>query len=121
MAFAFDDDSDDDVEPESFSEEAESPKEQGEEGEAVMISEEEKPQPKKKDEYAKMVNEIVSTVKQAADGQKVTKIRIAIGPGVGVARSRIASTLHKNFPAASIEILDSKIIDSVVVKDIEVE
>ena len=68
-----------------------------------------------------VVDEVEATIKQAAGRQEVVMIRLAIGTDVTVPQSVLAAELHKRFPQASIEIKQSKITDSVVVKDIEVE
>jgi len=68
-----------------------------------------------------VVDEVEATIKQAAGKQEVVMIRLAIGTDVTVPQSVLAAELHKRFPQASIEIKQSKITDSVVVRDIEVE
>lgn len=68
-----------------------------------------------------LVDEVEETVKSAANGSKVTVIRLAVGKQVTVPAAKIAAELHKRFPGASIEMKQSAIIDSVVVKDIEIE
>jgi len=68
-----------------------------------------------------IVDEVEATIKQAAGKQEVVMIRLAIGNDVTVPQSVLAAELHKRFPQASIEIKQSKITDSVVVRDIEVE
>ena len=60
-------------------------------------------------------------MKQAAGKQTVVMIRLAIGKEVSATRAQIASELHKRFPQASIEMKETELSDSVVVKDIEVE
>lgn len=72
-------------------------------------------------EHISMVDEVEATIKEAAAGQKVVQIRLAIGAEVSVSRVELAAELHKRFPDASITLLESKITDSIVVKDIEVE
>ena len=68
-----------------------------------------------------LIGEVEATIKDAAKGANVVVIRLAIGKEVSVAKSVVASELHKRFPSASIEIKESAITDSIVVKDIEVE
>jgi hypothetical protein len=68
-----------------------------------------------------MVDEVEAAIKEAAAGQKVVQIRLAVGKEVTVSRVELAAELHKRFPEASITLLESKITDSIVVKDIEVE
>lgn len=68
-----------------------------------------------------LIDEVEATVKQASGGSTVVMIRLAIGKEVSVAKSVLASELHKRFPSASIEIKESAITDSIVVKDIEVD
>jgi len=68
-----------------------------------------------------LVDEVEETVKSAANGSKVVVIRLAVGKRVSVPPAKIAAELHKRFPEASIEMKESAITDSVVVKDIEVE
>jgi hypothetical protein len=68
-----------------------------------------------------LVDEVENTVKSAANGSKVTVIRLAVGKQVTVPAAKIAAELHKRFPKASIELKESVIADSIVVKDIEVE
>ncbi|MFA6489652.1 MAG: hypothetical protein WCT52_03125 [Candidatus Micrarchaeia archaeon] len=68
-----------------------------------------------------LVDEVEETVKSAANGSKVTVIRIAVGKQVSVPTAKLAAELHRRFPGASIELKQSAIIDSIVVKDIEVE
>ena len=68
-----------------------------------------------------LVDEVEQTILQAAGKQAVTRIRLAIGKEVTVSKVEIAKELHRRFPDASIELMDSKAAtDSVVVKDIEV-
>ena len=69
-----------------------------------------------------VIDEIESTVKQAAAGAKVVLIRISVGKAVTISRVRIAKELNRRFPDASLEIIEEKSNDdSIVVKDIEVE
>jgi hypothetical protein len=68
-----------------------------------------------------VVDGVEAAIRQAAGKQEVLMIRLAIGTEVSVPQSVLASELHKRFPRASIEMKQSKITDSVVVKDIEVE
>ena len=68
-----------------------------------------------------LVDEVEATVKSAANGSKVVVIRLAVGTQVSVPSSQIAAELHRRFPEASIELKKSPIVDSIVVKDIEVE
>jgi hypothetical protein len=73
------------------------------------------------DDTLYFLEEIASTVGEAAGGQKVLVIRLAVGRGLSLSRERIASGLSKRFPSATVEIADSKAEGAVVVKDIEVE
>jgi hypothetical protein len=68
-----------------------------------------------------LIDDVASAIKEAANGQIVTMIRLAVGKQVSVPQSIIASRLHQLFPQASIEMAKSAIADSVVVRDIEVE
>jgi len=68
-----------------------------------------------------LADEIEGTIRQAAGKARVIFIRIAVGKGVSVPVPQLASELHRRFPDASIELKESAIVDSVVVKDIEVE
>ena len=68
-----------------------------------------------------VVDEVEAAIRQAASGQTVVMIRLAIGKEVSVAKAQIAGELHRRFPEASVEITESALTDSVVVKDIEVE
>lgn len=68
-----------------------------------------------------LVDEVEETVKGAANGGRVLVIRLAVGKQVSIPASQIAAELHKRFPDASIEMKQSAITDSIVVKDIEVE
>ena len=72
-------------------------------------------------EGAGLIGEVESVILQAAGKGTVTKIRIAVGKKVTVPKTKIASALHKRFPSSSIEILETEISDSIVVKDIEIE
>ena len=68
-----------------------------------------------------IIDEISAAIRQAAGKEKVVLIRIAIGSEVTVSKVEMARELHRRFPDASIELMDSKAAtDSVVVKDIEV-
>jgi hypothetical protein len=68
-----------------------------------------------------LADEVESTVRQAAGKQRVVLIRLAVGKELSVSKVALASELHRRFPGASIEMKESSIISSVVVKDIEVE
>lgn len=68
-----------------------------------------------------IVDEIEATIRQAAGKHLVTRIRLAIGKGVSVSKVEIAKEIHIRFPSASVELVESKEVESVVVKDIEVE
>ncbi len=68
-----------------------------------------------------LADEIEATVRQAADGATVISIRLAVGKRIATPVAALAAELHKRFPSASIELKESAITDSVVVKDIEVE
>jgi hypothetical protein len=73
------------------------------------------------DETDRMIGEVAATIEEAAAGQKVVMIRLAIGKEVSVSKVEIAKELHKRFPEASVEIKESALTDSITVKDIEVE
>lgn len=68
-----------------------------------------------------LIDEIETTVKEAAAGQKVVMIRLAIGKELSISKVEIAKELHRRFPEASVELKESALTDSVTVKDIEVE
>lgn len=69
-----------------------------------------------------ILDEIESTVRNAAGKEKVVLIRLSIGKEVTVSKVQLAKEIHRRFPDASLELSDSKdATDSVVVKDIEVE
>jgi hypothetical protein len=68
-----------------------------------------------------IIGEVASAIRQAAGRQAVVMIRLAVGKDVTVPKARIASELHRLFPQASIELKETALSDSVVVKDIEVE
>lgn len=68
-----------------------------------------------------IVEEAAAAIREAAGKQAVLVIRLAVGKEVSVPKSAIAAELHRLFPQASIEIKESALTDSVVVKDIEVE
>jgi hypothetical protein len=68
-----------------------------------------------------LIDGIESTVREAASGQRVVLIRLAVGKGLSVSKVEIAKELHRRFPDASIEMKESTLTDSVTVKDIEVE
>ncbi len=72
-------------------------------------------------EGSEIIGGIASAIREAAGGQAVVLIRLAVGKDVTVPKARIASGLHKLFPRASIELKETALSDSVVVKDIEVE
>ena len=72
------------------------------------------------DDGLTIVDEVESTIRQAAGEQVVVVIRLAIGKEVSVPKAKLAKILHERFPQASIEIKQGDIVDSVVVKDIEV-
>ena len=72
-------------------------------------------------EQLTIVDEIEDTVKQAAGKATVTMIRIEIGKGLSISKVQIAKELQLRFPQASIELEESNVAESVVVKDIEVE
>ena len=74
-----------------------------------------------KDGGLAVVDEVEATIRQAAGKQTITRIRLAVGKEVSVPLTKIASELHRRFPQASVEITESRITDSVVVKDIEVD
>ena len=68
-----------------------------------------------------LIDEVEQTIRQAAGKQAVTRIRVAVGKEVTVSKVEIAKELHKRFPQASVELLETKESDSIVVRDIEVE
>jgi hypothetical protein len=69
-----------------------------------------------------VLDEIEATVRQAAGKKQVVLIRLAVGKEVTVSKVQLAKEMHRRFPDASLELLDSKdAADSIVVKDIEVE
>lgn len=68
-----------------------------------------------------VIDEVEATIREAASGQKVVLIRLAIGKEVSLSKVEIAKQLHRRFPDASVEIKESAITDSIVVRDIEVE
>ena len=68
-----------------------------------------------------LIDEVEDTIRQACAGQAVAKIRVAVGREVTVSKVEIAKELHRRFPQASIELLETKESDSIVVRDIEVE
>jgi hypothetical protein len=68
-----------------------------------------------------LIDEIETTVKEAAAGQRVVLIRLAVGKELSVSKVEIAKELHRRFPDASIEMKESALTDSVTVRDIEVE
>ncbi len=71
-------------------------------------------------EGAPIIDEIEAAVRGASAGKTVVMIRLAIGKEVTVSKVEIAKELHKRFPEASVEMKESALTDSVVVKDIEV-
>ncbi len=68
-----------------------------------------------------LIDEVEAAIRQACAGQAVTKIRVAVGKEVTVSKVEIASELHRRFPQASVELMETKESDSIVVRDIEVE
>jgi len=69
-----------------------------------------------------ILDEIEATIRHAAGKEKVVLIRLSIGKEVTVSKVELAKEMHRRFPDASLELLDSKTDpDSVVVKDIEIE
>ncbi|VVB98677.1 Uncharacterised protein [uncultured archaeon] len=83
-----------------------------EEGEATSIAD----APEEPD----IIDEVVETIRQAAQGQEVTLIRLEIGKELSISKVKIAKRLNAAFPKASVEMKESKSSDSIVVKDIEV-
>ena len=69
-----------------------------------------------------VIDEIEAAIRQAAGKAKVVLIRIEVGKEVSVSKVQLAKEISRRFPDASLELTDSKgAVDSVVVKDIEVE
>ena len=67
-----------------------------------------------------LVDEVEQTIRQAAGGQAVTRIRLAVGREVSVSKMELAKELHKRFPQASVELSSAKEADAVLVRDIDV-
>lgn len=68
-----------------------------------------------------VIDEIESTVRQAAGKGKVVLIRLTVGIELSVSKVEIARALHQRFPDASIEMKEGRGDGEVVVNDIEVE
>jgi len=67
-----------------------------------------------------LADEVETAVKQAAGKHEVLLIRLKVGRGISVSKAELARELHLRFQRASIEMDESDVGDSVIVKDIEV-
>lgn len=68
-----------------------------------------------------LVDEVESTVRQAAAGAEVVVIRLKVGKKLSMPSSALAAELHRRFPQASLEIKNGAPDGSVEVCDIEVQ
>ena len=72
-------------------------------------------------ETPSLIDEIESTISDAAGKNAVTLIILSMGKGVSVAKEEIVKRLAEKYPGASIDIRDGGASGSVTVKEIEVE
>ncbi|MCX8174707.1 MAG: hypothetical protein N3E51_00675 [Candidatus Micrarchaeota archaeon] len=66
-----------------------------------------------------MIRQAIEIIREAAGGQRVLVIRLAVGVG-RISKVEIAKAMHAAFPNASVEINDGGEEGSLTVKEIEV-